>query len=850
MKLCPSCKNGVQGEPKHCSVCTADLSTVPVVDGDGLAGMQVADGRYELVEVLGEGGMAWVYRALHLLLDRDVAVKLLKPSSSEMQEQYTLRFEREARLASRLNHPHIVSTIDFGRTEAGLMYLVTEFIKGKPLHRVIWEAKQLPFSRAVDIFHQVLAAMDEAHDIGVIHRDIKPENIVVNQLRSGEDFVKVLDFGIAVAVGRTEGRVTEAGSFVGTPGFMSPEQIMCKDATERSDIYALGALLYELLTGRPMFDDEAPMALMQTQLAGKYLPLAEVAKGNPELAVFDPVIDRATARNPEDRHGSIAELREHFLSSIAGIREVHFGCQQCSKPVDPATGLCHLHRGKKSSDLVSIDTSVREVVESFMPEQPTEQSSGRISGAVLKSSNIVGRNRELEEIAAFLSGEDKVLILSGPPGIGKSTLSNRVATASEELGQVALFRTSADPRRALSPWYPVRRIVGEALGCGPEPSHAVWTDRNSGFANGKPATRIGLNLLFGFADNDAPPDYSKRRDYIHVAATKVLLRAVNKQSGPWIIAEDLHEYDHASLNFFRALGGLARKTALKLIATTLHDSGGFAGAHQTLELAPLSPDAMEELMSQVLSNHSRNNESSELLASAAGNPAYVFELQRLTSDGANTNGKYGELLGARLRGLPDDARELFQSIAILGHDVELDRLRSIHGQEQVFLELEILHRRGFILPSEGWVSVVNPDMGEAALEMMTEEGRKGLVARILERTSEVEDGVFLLARLSIEAGALERAAVLLEKAGDLACANNDSATAAMVHFRKAAHMIRWDLLVSEEDERYLKVALKMGKALTVAGHRKSALLVYKEVLALSGKHPDLNTKAQEHLESL
>jgi serine/threonine-protein kinase len=349
MKLCPKCRNGLPGVPDRCSVCEADLAAVETVGESGLAGMTIADDRYELAELLGEGGMAWVYRGIHRALERDVAVKLLKSAPSELAAEQAKRFEREARLASRLNHPHIVSIIDFGRTPAGLMYLVTEYIKGKPLNEVLWEDRPLTMARIVDIFHQVLAAIDEAHGAGVIHRDIKPENIIVNKLRSGEDFAKVLDFGIAVLTGRPEGKVTQAGAFIGTPGFMSPEQILGEEATERSDVYALGVMLYEMLAGRAAFEDDSPVAVMTMQLDAVVPPLSAVVPERELPPEIDEVIASAIAKEPEARFGSVADLRDALLDATSRMSRIELDCVSCSRPVDPITGLCRPHRASSAT---------------------------------------------------------------------------------------------------------------------------------------------------------------------------------------------------------------------------------------------------------------------------------------------------------------------------------------------------------------------------------------------------------------------------------------------------------------------------------------------------------------------
>jgi serine/threonine-protein kinase len=210
---------------------------------------KVVAGRYRLETLLGEGGMGVVYRARHVLIDRVVALKLIRP---DLRGETHLRawMLREARAANRVDHAHIVDIHDVGETEEGELYLVMEYLTGTSLSHECAKGP-LPLPRAVDILEQMCAALARAHDLGVIHRDLKSDNIMLTARGGRRDFVKILDFGLA-ALAR-DPRLAPKGAVFGTPEYMSPEQARGEDAHAQSDLYALGILFFEMVTGQLPF---------------------------------------------------------------------------------------------------------------------------------------------------------------------------------------------------------------------------------------------------------------------------------------------------------------------------------------------------------------------------------------------------------------------------------------------------------------------------------------------------------------------------------------------------------------------------------------------------------------------
>ena len=228
---------------------------------DKLEGRIIA-GRYEVLERVGVGGMGTVYRAYQASMDREVALKVLSRALTD-DEQNVKRFHQEAKAASRLRHPNTITLHDFGQTEDGILFIAMEFLEGRPLDGVLGDGPLDPV-RAIRIMAQVCRSLHEAHKAGIIHRDLKPDNVYLTELEGEADFVKVLDFGVAKLKesSKEAGTLTQAGMIFGTPRYMSPEQSQSQDLDARSDLYSMGVILYELLTGHPPFDADNPVAIL------------------------------------------------------------------------------------------------------------------------------------------------------------------------------------------------------------------------------------------------------------------------------------------------------------------------------------------------------------------------------------------------------------------------------------------------------------------------------------------------------------------------------------------------------------------------------------------------------------
>jgi serine/threonine-protein kinase len=284
-------------------------------EADEYSGKTLAK-KYRVEALIGEGGMGKVYRARQLALDKPVVLKVLRQSLLS-DERTVARFQREAKAASRLNHPNSISILDFGQAEDGALFIAMEFVPGQDLHQILTRDWPLPESRVVRIVSQVLSALSDAHGAGVIHRDLKPENIMVEQRRNDADFVKVLDFGIAKitdSTGEDGPALTRAGFVCGTPEYMSPEQARGAALDHRSDLYAVGVILYQLTTGLLPFESDSAVGFATKHLTEEPPP---PSKRRPEARIspgLERLILRALSKDPEDRPANAEAFKAELLA--------------------------------------------------------------------------------------------------------------------------------------------------------------------------------------------------------------------------------------------------------------------------------------------------------------------------------------------------------------------------------------------------------------------------------------------------------------------------------------------------------------------------------------------------------
>ena len=275
-------------------------------------------GEYEITKKLGEGGMGAVYLAENANIQQRIAVKVLHGEAAQSDE-LVKRFNREAQAISRLTHPNIIRVFIFGNTDDGLIYMAMEFVEGTTLRHVIQKEGHLDALRAIAIMRQSLHALQEAHDLGIVHRDLKPDNIMLMNFRKVREFVKVLDFGIAKVKenpGQQQAKLTQHGVVYGTPEYLSPEQAQAKELDGRSDIYSMGIILYEMVTGVVPFQSSTAVAVLAAHVYDEPKAPMEVASHevHPKM---DAIIRKAITKDTSKRYQTAME----FLADLEDLEQ-------------------------------------------------------------------------------------------------------------------------------------------------------------------------------------------------------------------------------------------------------------------------------------------------------------------------------------------------------------------------------------------------------------------------------------------------------------------------------------------------------------------------------------------------
>jgi serine/threonine-protein kinase len=317
-------------EEAYCSACNQSFpSGTQLCPNDGARLIRLAaqrdeligrvlDQRYEIRAPLGKGGMGTVYRGWQLSVDREVAIKVIHPKLSN-DRSAVKRFLREARLASRLSQPNIVNVYDFGQSD-GVLYLVMELLRGHTLASELGHGRRFNPRRTITIASQLCDALEAAHAQGIVHRDLKPSNLVILDDPPGRDLIKVLDFGLAKSLIQDSGSVvTNTDALLGTPLYMAPEQIEGKVSDQRADLYALGCMLYEMLSGKPPFVDNAVSAVLARHINDTHIQLPSHVP-----AKLRACIDQLLAKEPEARIQTAGEVRrilEDVRDSTPAISE-------------------------------------------------------------------------------------------------------------------------------------------------------------------------------------------------------------------------------------------------------------------------------------------------------------------------------------------------------------------------------------------------------------------------------------------------------------------------------------------------------------------------------------------------
>lgn len=352
-----ACSKCFKEYPADTTTCPLDGGKVAATAADPLLNTLFAE-KYEIISLLGEGGMSRVYKARHTFMERIVAVKLLHESATS-DVTAKARFQQEAKAASALSHHNVVTVYDFGLTPGGRAFIIMDCLEGDSLSDILEHSGSLQVEGALEIFTQGCEGLEHAHRKGIIHRDLKPSNLVIIKQDDGTDLVKLVDFGIAKLVhpaetGKKDQHLTQTGQIFGTPAYMSPEQCNGRTLDVRSDIYSFGCLMYEALAGTPPLIGDSYIATVVKHVSEAPKPLSETALVKVPHHL-ETVIMKCLEKDPGSRFGSAAELKQALLDAAfaSGLKGLRVGAVPEPKP---------LGTSQSGPAIIKQDTLVRESI--------------------------------------------------------------------------------------------------------------------------------------------------------------------------------------------------------------------------------------------------------------------------------------------------------------------------------------------------------------------------------------------------------------------------------------------------------------------------------------------------------
>ncbi len=496
---CPHCSAPCEGEDNFCPQCGSSLVALGDRAEDPLIGRTLPGG-HVVLELIDVGGMGRVYRAEQKALGRTVAVKIIHPHLLG-DETVEARFITEARAASQLNHPNTVGVFDFGKVE-GRLYMVMEYLRGQDLATVARAEGPLAIPRIVDLFRQVLAALEEAHHHGIIHRDLKPENVLLEPLRSGGDFVKVLDFGLAKLREAVHAqRITNPGMVCGTPHYMSPEQAKGQELDHRSDLYSCGVILFELLTTRIPFDAPTPNQVLTMHMSAVAPDPRNVAPGrhiNRELA---DVVNTALAKQTNERFQSAADFAAALRRAVrtssrpgkAPSLAADERCGQCDAPISHQQKFCgecgaSLRRRRHTPPLPGEGLAISS-------DEPQLRLPLPFTG---RGDQLEWLRQERRKVDSSL----RTIRLVGPPGVGRTRLLDEFTSERAAKGDMVV-RVTPDPWWVGLGYHALAEAI-TSLGDLPEDGGS-----SSRWAGASPEVRAGLGAIF-WRHHPSPPRDRRR----------------------------------------------------------------------------------------------------------------------------------------------------------------------------------------------------------------------------------------------------------------------------------------------------------------------------------------------------
>jgi serine/threonine protein kinase len=848
MRSCPQCASPCDDAHRFCPSCGFPLTKAAPSADDPFVG-RTLPGAYLILELVGIGGMGRVYRAEQTNLGRTVAVKIIHPHLVG-EENAAARFITEARAASRLNHPNSVGIIDFGKSPDGQLYLVMEYLRGRDLARVTYEDGLLAFRRIVDVLRQTLSALAEAHSQNIIHRDLKPENIILEPVRSGGDFVKVVDFGLAkMRVETTHQRgITSPGIVCGTPEYMSPEQARGDELDARSDLYAVGVILYQLLTGRLPFEAESPTQVVLAHLTQPPKDPRLVAPDRQIPLQLVEVTLKALAKTADDRHQdadafaaalaeALAELEDR--ASLRASSAAALPCSSCGA-FNPAAqkycGECGAAVPSTHLTAVPVRASIRAT---SLAADPVGVGRGSLRPAangerVTPPLPFVGRREDLAWLEERRAAARSLLgaCVVGDIGIGKSRLVAKfleVASASGDL----VVQTGPDPAWAEVGYYALKRAIVQL---------ALLSDDGGvprDWVAATPEARRGLSDVFGHQSPERGRELSpdERRFAAAEALRWALGRASERRRDRCVVlaVDDLHCIDGASRNAFSdALYDPPLVPALLIAVYAPWFNPGWAGDVVSERILAGLPaiDVVAPL------ERTFKPVPPELAGARTVVPLYVEQLLRfLREESGRAPAGLADIIAVRVERLPPQARRVLQAAAVWGDDADDEIVtRMLSDEIDIGEALGVLRRAGMVVVAQSGIRTSHPLVREVTLTTIPAAVKRELHAAAAVVCDERELPIEVRAMHETWGGTAFQALLLLEQVSTLASARGDHDGEVMA-LRRGLELARRELFRGELDDPMRAVLIfsrKLGEALGKRGQLNDAEGVLREALDVAG----------------
>ena len=833
---CPHCASQCNDGSRFCAACGGELDHEVALRADPFVGRALPGG-YRVQHLAGIGGMGRVYLAEQTTLGRTVAVKVIHPHLAG-DEHAAGRFITEARASCQLHHPNSIAIYDFGRTDDGQLYLVMEYLRGKDLARTVDEQGPLAIERIVDIMCQVLGALDEAHELSIVHRDLKPENIVLEPVRSGRDFVKVVDYGLAKMRDPAPGAaVTSPGFVCGTPEYMSPEQGRGDPLDGRADLYSIGVILFQLLTGRLPFEAETSTRLLLAHLTDvppdprdvaphRQIP-DELAEITLQLLEKQPAARFATARDLSDalrQSVSVPDTTRSTTSAACpscGARNATAQkfCGECGNPISVPPG--PMSTTGASASTPSTPTMRRP---SPVAPPPRTQSSEhptvpRIaftprSAPALDSNAFVGRGGALMWLSA--QREDARAMptsarIVGESGAGKTRLLRELVTRCRNDGDVVV-QIAPDGSGARVGGQVLRRAIRE-LGSLPSGFRAAVE-----WAAASVRDRAGLDELFGLASGVRIP--AERRAAYAAALSWAIVRASARANGGVVVVavDDLDELDGVTQNAIAdvmAEPPLVR--VLFVVAFTRDPLKTGPGPGELREIGPLPPELVRELLAPAT-----------LPEFSPMTPLHVALLacwMRETTEPPPP--KLDALLAARIARLHPAARSLLQALSLLGDEPDVSLVHSLVEDIDVDSAAATLRAARLV---DGW-HVAHHRIRDVARVSMSESQRRRLHGIAFDHLTH-DAPLEVRAHHAAEAGRSFHGLILLDELATARSLAGDQA-GAIAALRAALDLARRELSQGDLDQPLAAMSLfarKLADALAGAELYNDAEGILREAL--------------------